>query len=84
MKATVCDCEKLCVREKPSKDSNILTIIDAGTVLQYKKSESEDWYSVTEINDIPATGYCMAKYVKVTIDHDLSDDRKEVKHGRRT
>lgn len=84
MEATVCNCEKLCVRANPSKGSNILTIIDVGTVLQCEKSYSEDWYSITRINDVPAIGYCMSKYVNVMINPDQSEDRKEVKHGRRT
>lgn len=84
MEATVCNCEKLCVREKPSKDSNILTIIDVGTVLQCEKSDSEDWHSVVQINGIPSIGYCMSKYVKVMTNPDQSEGRKEVKHGRRT
>ncbi len=80
MNATVCNCEKLCVRANPSKDSNILTIIDVGTVLECEQSESTDWHSITKINGIPAIGYCMSRYLK-TEKTDDSNSRKEVKHG---
>lgn len=77
MKATVCNCGKLCIRVNPSKDSDILTIIDVGTVLECEQSESTDWHSITKINEIPAIGYCMSRYLKT----DESNNRKEVKHG---
>ena len=80
MKATVCNCEKLCVRANPSKDSNILTIIDVNTVLECEQSESTDWCSITKINGIPAIGYCMSRYLKL-LKTDDSNNRKEVKHG---
>lgn len=80
MKATVCNCEKLCIRANPSKDSDIITIIDVGTVLECEQSESTDWHSITKINEIPAIGYCMSKYLKVEKTY-KSSDRKEVKHG---
>lgn len=80
MNVTVCNCEKLCVRANPSKDSNILTIIDVGTVLECEQSESTDWHSITKINGIPAIGYCMSRYLK-TEETDESNNRKEVKHG---
>jgi len=77
MKATVCNCEKLCVRANPSKDSNILTIIDVNTVLECEQSESTDWCLITKINGMPAIGYCMSRYLKT----DESNNGKEVKHG---
>lgn len=83
MKGIVHNCEKLCVRAKPSKDSDIITIIDAGTEILCEKSELEDWYSITQINDAPAIGCCMSQYIKVSNEHKQLDDRKEVKHGRR-
>ena len=84
MEAIVCDCDKLCIRQGPSKDANILTIVDVNTVLQCANSDSDGWYSVTQINDVPAVGYCMSKYTKVIKEPNQSADRNEVKNGRRT
>lgn len=60
---TVVNCEKLRVRAKPSKDSNVLALIDVGDQVEInEKRSTEDFYSVT-VKEY--TGYCMKDFIHV-------------------
>lgn len=78
--AVVCKCEKLCIRESTSTDSDILEIVDRGTTLKCTMPTEKDgkWCKVSAVNDKEIDGYCMCNYVKE------SNSGKEVKDGRRS
>lgn len=61
---TVSGCAKLNVRIKPLATATIVSVIDAGTVVEIDESKSTaEWYKVL----IPAVneGYCMRKFITV-------------------
>ena len=60
----VCNCEKLNIRKYASKDSEVLTIVDAGTELLIDSSKSTaNFYKVCTASGIE--GYCMEEFVEV-------------------
>ena len=57
------DCQKLNLREEPSKDSNVVEVLDESSILIVDKENStEDFYKV-EVNG--KNGYCMKKFIKL-------------------
>jgi uncharacterized protein YgiM (DUF1202 family) len=61
---TVTGCTKLNVRIKPLATATIVSVIDAGTVVEIDEAKSTaDWYKVI----VPAVneGYCMRKFIAV-------------------
>lgn len=61
---TVSGCAKLNVRRKPVAGSDVISVIDAGTVVEIDEANSTaDWYKVI----VPAVneGYCMRKFITV-------------------
>lgn len=66
---TVVNCENLIVRAKPSKDSNVLTLIGEGDQVEInEKLSTEDFYSVTVVQIASAEkyiGYCMKDFIHV-------------------
>lgn len=56
----VTNCQKLNVRKGPSKASPVVTVVDAGTVLDQESKPSNGWVKV-RMNDI--VGYVMTDYV---------------------
>lgn len=60
----VFNCEKLHIRERPSKDSKSVSIIDAGKIVEVDISSStEDFYNVYTESGIE--GFCMRDYIKL-------------------
>ena len=82
VKATVCNCESLCIRVNPSKDADILYIVSKGNVLQLGDETEEGWYEVTKIGDEDIKGYCMKECIEISKESQPAEN--EVKNGRRT
>ena len=61
---TVVNCDALRIRREPSFDSEILSIIDAGTRLKLLP-ENNEWYKVSKFKGV--TGYVAANYVQPTV-----------------
>lgn len=62
--AIVFNCNQLNVREKPSRDSKIVDVLDKDTEIRIKESEStKDFYKILTI--LGVTGYCMKEYISV-------------------
>ena len=60
----VTDCLKLNIREKPSKDSRVVTVVTCLDKLEIEIGDSnDDWYAVCTATDIE--GFCMKKFVAV-------------------
>lgn len=58
----VSGCGKLNIRESSSKDSDILCVIDEGSVVSIDFAKStEDWLSICTNAGID--GFCMAKFI---------------------
>lgn len=57
-------CGQLRVRKKPTKESDVVTTIPVGTMVELENDEVIDgFYAVhTEVGD----GYCMAEFIQVT------------------
>ena len=57
-------CEKLNLRKKPTKDSDILTVVTADTeleIIDIDKSSGKDWYKVQTEDGL--IGFCMKNYI---------------------
>ena len=65
--ANVTGCEKLNVRKGPSKDAEILSIIDEDTFVMVDIQNSvEDFYKViVDCNNIMIEGYCMKQFINI-------------------
>lgn len=60
----VTDCLKLNIREKPSKDSRVVTVVTCLDELEIDMGDSnDDWYDVCTATGIE--GFCMKKFVAV-------------------
>lgn len=61
---TVESCGQLRVRKEPTKESDVVTTIPVGTIVELENDEVIDgFYAVhTEVGD----GYCMAEFIQVT------------------
>lgn len=60
----VTDCLKLNIREKPSKDSRVVTVVTCLDELKIDMGDSnDDWYAVCTATGIE--GFCMKKFVAV-------------------
>ena len=60
----VTDCLKLNIREKPSKDSRVVTVVTCLDELEIDIGDSnDDWYAVCTATGIE--GFCMKKFVAV-------------------
>ena len=60
----VTDCLKLNVREKPTKDSRVVTVVTCLDELEIDMGDSnDDWYAVCTATGIE--GFCMKKFVAV-------------------
>lgn len=60
----VTDCLKLNVREKPDKDSGVVTVVTCLEELQIDMEKStDDWYAVCTVSGLE--GFCMKKFVAV-------------------
>lgn len=57
-------CGQLRVRKEPTKESDVVTTIPVGTIVELENDEVIDgFYAVhTEVGD----GYCMAEFIRVT------------------
>lgn len=58
------NCGQLRVRKEPTKESDVVTTIPVGTIVELENDEViDDFYAVhTEVGD----GYCMADFIQVT------------------
>lgn len=60
----VTDCLKLNIREKPTKDSRVVTVVTCLDELEIDMGDSNDgWYAVCTATGIE--GFCMKKFVAV-------------------
>mgnify|MGYP004460833359 FL=1 len=60
----VTDCLKLNIREKPTKDSRVVTVVTCLDELEIDMGDSnDDWYAVCTAAGIE--GFCMKKFVAV-------------------
>lgn len=60
----VYNCEKLNIRKSASKDSDVVTVVNAGSELLIDSAKSTyNFYKVCTASGIE--GYCMAEFVKV-------------------
>ena len=60
----VTDCLKLNIREKPTKDSRVVTVVTCLDELEIDMGDSnDDWYAVCTATGIE--GFCMKKFVAV-------------------
>lgn len=60
----VADCLKLNIREKPTKDSRVVTVVTCLDELEIDMGDSnDDWYAVRTATGIE--GFCMKKFVAV-------------------
>ena len=61
---TVVNCARLNVRKRPNRAAQVVTVINAGTVVKINDRRStEDFYNVTTENG--KFGYCMKQYIEV-------------------
>ena len=64
MRLGITDCLKLNIREKPSKDSRVVTVVTCLDELEIDMGDSnDDWYAVCTATGIE--GFCMKKFVAV-------------------
>ena len=65
--AIVVNCVKLNVREKPSRDSKILCVLDKDTELTVAiENSTEDFYKVyCSSNDVLFEGYCIKTFIAI-------------------
>ena len=61
--ARVFNCEKLNVREMPSKESNVLKVINKGCKVKIDLSESSDEWVKVITSDVE--GFCMREFIKM-------------------
>ncbi len=59
----VFNCEKLNVREMPSKESNVLKVVNKGCKVKIDLSESSDEWVKVIASDVE--GFCMREFVKM-------------------
>lgn len=64
IKGCVDGCENLRVREEPSKEANVLSIIKKAEIVTVDIDNSKrDFYKVKTQNGVE--GYCMKKFIKI-------------------
>lgn len=62
--AVVCDCQMLNVREKPSKTSTVVGLINCGDEVEVDKEKStEDFYKVCTSTGVE--GFCMKQFISI-------------------
>ena len=63
--AVVIGCEKLNLREEPSKDAKVLCVLNKGEKVQVDMSAhtTPDFYKV--VTSAGVEGYCMSKYISI-------------------
>lgn len=60
----VTDCHKLNIRERPDKNSEVVTIVNCLEKLTiYPDASTDDWYAVRTASGID--GFCMKKYISI-------------------
>lgn len=62
-KFVVANCERLNVREKPTKDSKVLFVLPAGIPVLVN-GMNDDWFHIEVISDSKQAGFVMAQYVR--------------------
>lgn len=66
-KGMVTDCDILNVREKPSVKAKVVGTIAKKTIVEISEAEStEDFYKITVISPVGASGYCMKQFITIT------------------
>ena len=63
--ATVIGCEKLNLREKPSKDAKVLCVLNKGDKVQVDTAANttSDFYQVCTVAGVK--GYCVTKFIAI-------------------
>ena len=60
------NCEKLNVRKHPSKDSEIVFVLNEGSEISIDEENStEEWYSITHASGVE--GFCMKQFVAMLV-----------------
>ena len=60
------NCEKLNVRKQPSKDSEIVFVLNEGSEISIDEENStEEWYSITHVSGVE--GFCMKQFVTTLV-----------------
>ena len=60
------NCEKLNVRKQPSKDSEIVFVLNEGSEISIDEENStEEWYSITHVSGVE--GFCMKQFVTMLV-----------------
>lgn len=60
------NCEKLNVRKQPSKDSEIVFVLNEGSEISIDEENStEEWYSITHVSGVE--GFCMKQFVSMLV-----------------
>lgn len=60
------NCEKLNVRKRPSKDSEIVFVLNEGSEISIDEENStEEWYSITHVSGVE--GFCMKQFVSILV-----------------
>ena len=66
VKGIVVNCEKLNVRAKPNKNSEVLTIIKKGDEVRIIDDSVEGWLNVSiDLRTEGFVGYCMKDYIEI-------------------
>lgn len=64
VEGTVINCARLNVREKPSKEANVVEVLNVGSEVLVDKSEvNDEFYKVTTKSG--KDGYCMKTFVEI-------------------
>lgn len=60
------NCAKLNVRKQPSKDSEIVFVLNEGSEVSIDEENStEEWYSITHVSGVE--GFCMKQFVAMLV-----------------
>ena len=60
------NCAKLNVRKQPSKDSEIVFVLNEGSEVSIDEENStEEWYSITHASGVE--GFCMKQFVAILV-----------------
>ena len=60
------NCEKLNVRKRHSKDSEIVFVLNEGSEISIDEENStEEWYSITHVSGVE--GFCMKQFVSMLV-----------------
>lgn len=71
----VTGCDKLNLREKPSKTARVMKILNKGDIVAGVVTTGLDWKRVTYISgDKALDGYCMSEFLEEVVDEPVDSD----------